>query len=220
MILKIEIVSDADSWLIKYLARLVEKWRSDGHSVSLAGEVQCANVDVRFFLSYSKIAKAEQLAKATTNIVVHGSDLPRGRGWSPWTWQILEDANLLPLTLFEAIQGVDAGPIYDQRWVQLQGHELIAEWQEAQALATISMCEDFIRSFPEVLSSSRPQVGFESSYPRRRPKDSGLSLEKSLAAQFNLLRVVDNEKYPAFFEYKGHTYELTIKKRMKGNHNK
>jgi methionyl-tRNA formyltransferase len=33
-----------------------------------------------------------------------------------------------------------------------------------------------------------------------------------LAEQFDLLRVVDSERFPAFFEYRGRRYKLKIEK--------
>jgi methionyl-tRNA formyltransferase len=37
-----------------------------------------------------------------------------------------------------------------------------------------------------------------------------LDPQKSLAEQFNILRVVDNDRYPAFFEWNGRRYNLKI----------
>ena len=57
-----------------------------------------------------------------------------------------------------------------------------------------------------------PQTGDESFYPRRKPDDSRLDPSRTLADQFHLLRVVDNERYPAFFESCGSLYTLRIRK--------
>ena len=40
--------------------------------------------------------------------------------------------------------------------------------------------------------------------------DSRLDPDDTIAQQFNLLRVVDNERYPAFFELLGRRYILKI----------
>jgi hypothetical protein len=42
------------------------------------------------------------------------------------------------------------------------------------------------------------QTGEPSWYKRRRPADSELDPDLSIREQFNLLRTVDNERYPAF----------------------
>lgn len=54
------------------------------------------------------------------------------------------------------------------------------------------------------------QQGETSYWPRRTPEDSKLDPEKSLQDQFNLLRIVDNERYPAYFELNGQRYLIKI----------
>ena len=57
----------------------------------------------------------------------------RARAGRRCHWQLLEGASTIPLTLFEAAAELDAGPIYAQEMLQLQGHELAPEWQRLQA---------------------------------------------------------------------------------------
>ena len=45
-----------------------------------------------------------------------------------------------------------------------------------------------------------------------KSEDSLLDFNKTITEQFNLLRVVDNDKYPAFFENQGEKYFLKITK--------
>ena len=49
-------------------------------------------------------------------------------------------------------------------------------------------------------------------YAKRTPEDSRLDPNKTLLQQFNLLRIADEIRYPAFFEYLGCKYTVTIKK--------
>ena len=63
-------------------------------------------------LSCSRLLNADQLALHSYNLVVHESALPQGQGLSPMTWQILEGARSIPITLFEAVADLDAGPIH------------------------------------------------------------------------------------------------------------
>ena len=64
--------------------------------------------------------------------------------------------------------------------------------------------------FLDVTLSGMEQSGEESFYPRRLPKDSELDINKSIDEQFNLFRIVDNDKYPAFFIKNGKKYVLKI----------
>ncbi len=134
------------------------------------------------------------------NLVIHESNLPRGQGWSPMTWQILEGEQKIPITLFEANSELDAGFIYLQDVIELNGTELIDEWHLVQAQATVALSLKWFDIYKHVVKSSRAQEGNKSVYNRRKPADSELDPIKSLADQFNFLRVVDNDRYPVFFE--------------------
>lgn len=151
-------------------------------------------------LSYSKIVPDAILKNSQHNLVVHESALPLGKGWSPMTWQILEGKNEIPISLFEASShGVDSGVIYIRDTILLSGNELVNEWRDKQALKTFELCLRFIDNYDYYKETFEIQEGKDSFYPKRNPIDSELNLDFSLGKQFNLLRVVDNEKYPAYF---------------------
>ena len=100
--------------------------------------------DLCFYLSYGQIVDQPTREKYKNNLVVHESELPKGKGWSPLTWQILEGHNRIPVTLIEATEHVDGGVIYAQRWIEFEGHELIDEIHNAQAEATYELCRWFV----------------------------------------------------------------------------
>ncbi len=165
-----------------------------------------------FYLSCSRIVPKEVLARFAHNLVVHESDLPCGKGWSPLTWQVLAGADRIPITLFEAAEAVDAGPIYLQDVIALDGSELVDELRGKQAKATLDLCRRMVDSYPVVLERARAQSGDGSWYPRRRPADSAFDPTGPVAEQFDLLRVADPDRYPAFFDLRGSRYKLRIEK--------
>ena len=67
------------------------------------------------------------------------------------------------------------------------------------------------RRYRELIDTARPQTGEASHYRRRRPANSRLDPERTLAEQFDLLRVVDNDRYPAFLEWRGRSYNIRVK---------
>lgn len=209
----IALVSDAGSWIQPYVDGLGERLRQYGHRVVCFHDFdRQKKYDMVFLLSYSKIVSPDDLKRNRHNLVVHESALPQGKGWSPLTWQILEGKNRIPITLFEADEKVDAGQIYLQKELCFRGDELLTELHDLQGRATIELCEEYVTRYPAVLAEAHKQEGTESFYPRRTPKDSKIDMEQSLADQFNLLRTVDNERYPAYFERDGHKYILKIYK--------
>lgn len=126
------------------------------------------------------------------------------------TWSILSGGTSVTVTLLEAVEQVDAGRIYEQRRLCLSGHELVDQWRAQQADVLLRLCRWAVDNLDNLADHARPQRGEPSWLPRRRPADSRLDPESTLAEQFDLLRVVDNERYPAFLEHRGHRYRLAI----------
>ena len=211
--LTISIISDLDSWFSDTVEQLKARWIEQGHQVvSVYHPSELVSGDVCFILSCSSILKSFHMNLHSYNLVVHGADLPNGRGWSPMTWQILEGRSEVCMTLFEATAEVDAGPIYAQKWVKLNGTELVDEWREKQARVIQELCVNWIEGFPDSAFNPREQIGEASYYPRRKLEDSELDPSKTLCEQFNLLRVVDNQRYPASFQMNGARYKLLIER--------
>jgi UDP-2,4-diacetamido-2,4,6-trideoxy-beta-L-altropyranose hydrolase len=209
----IAILSHKTSWLNNFIPELVLDFLTAGHRVQWAHEKkELQTGDFCFYLGCEEIVPPDSLTQYRNNLVIHESDLPKGKGWSPLTWQILEGKKRIPITLFEAAEKIDSGIIYLQDWIEFDGGELVDELRQAQAKITIELCKRFIKNYPQICKNAREQVGEGSFYPRRFEMDSILDPSKSLEAQFNLLRVVDNQKYPAFFYLHGHRYLLRIDK--------
>jgi len=205
------VVDDPESWFIPYASGLVNSLGQFGESEELrnAEDLPVAN-DIAFLLSCKRKVPARLLSRSRHTVVVHASDLPMGKGMSPMTWQILEGRNVIPVTLFEAVEAIDAGPIYLKDSVQFRGVELLAELQAALGAKIIEMCIRFAEDVQALTARGEPQVGPESRYIRRTPEDSRLDPNRTIAEQFDLLRVVDNERYPAFFDHRGRRYILRI----------
>lgn len=209
--LEINILTAKSSWMNHYTDTLKTNLEKRGHKVRLvSSKNELKKAHISFFLSCFEIISREFLEKSDHNIVVHACDLPHGKGWSPTSWQILEGKNKIPLTLFEAVDDVDAGPIYLKDCLQLNGHELIKEWHNLLGAKIIQMCLQFTDEYPDIAKKGQEQTGEKSFYPRRLPKDSELDIYKTIDEQFNLLRIVDNEQYPAFFIKNGRKYLLKI----------
>jgi methionyl-tRNA formyltransferase len=207
----VSVVVDNDSWILPFAQRLVREISADGdHAELVRDHAEVKAGGVAFFLGCVKIAKAETLTRNRRNLVVHASDLPKGRGFSPMTWQILEGKNRLPVCLLEAAEGVDSGPIVERAWIEYHGHELNDELRAPLGEMHIRLCRRFLGS--DVPPVGVAQTGEASTYARRRADDSRLDPNASIADQFALLRVVDNDRYPAFFDLHGHRYVLRITK--------
>lgn len=210
--MKLAILMDnPKSWYYPFALELQVALEECGHTVVFVERLEdIPEGDVAFFLSVEQLVKKDIRARNKHNIVVHSSDLPLGKGWSPLTWQILEGKSEIVNTLFEAADKVDAGEIYLQETMRFEGHELLPELHEAQRKGINRLILQFVDRYPNV--EGKEQEGTESIYPRRKPEDSELDVNKTIAEQFNALRVADNEKYPAYFRHRGYRYIVKIEK--------
>lgn len=209
--MKITILTDnPNSWIIPYVEEL-KKELSENHILHHVYSISdVIGGDVMLILSCENILKKEFLQLHKSNVVVHPSKVPQGKGWSPLAWQVLEGLNKIPVSLFEAIESVDAGDVYIVDYIELKGHELNDEIKHKQGLLTKKIIKQYINEFNTI--KGIPQSGEESFYPRRKQKENELDINKTILEQFNLLRIVDNERYPAHFYVGNKKYILKIHK--------
>lgn len=209
---RISLVVDNPSWILPFAERLTKQVAADGDKATLARRYdQVEAGDIAYFLGCSGLASAEILARHRRNLVVHESDLPDGRGFAPLAWQIIEGRNEIPVCLLEAVDGgADSGPVIYRDRLCFEGHELHDEIRRAQGEKTIELCCRFLAEATP--PPGIPQEGSGTRYKRRRPEDSRLDPERTLREQFNLLRTVDSQDYPAFLDLHGQRYKITIEK--------
>ena len=164
--------------------------------------------DIVFILGYTRILPNQFLRKNRLNLVVHESDLPRGKGFSPIQWQLLEGKSEIKISLIEASSKVDSGDIFLQKKLQFKGTELYDEIREIQAKGTFSIIYKFLENYPNF--KQKKQVGNETFYPRRTKEDGELDITKTIEENFNLMRVGNNKSWPSFFYYKGNKFIINI----------
>lgn len=166
--------------------------------------------DILFLVSCTEIVKAEDRAKYKNVFVIHAADLPKGRGWSPHIWQILEGKSEIVITLLEAQDKVDSGDIWAQEKIHFEGHELYDEINYKIFEAEIKLMDFVLENYASI--KPKVQIGEPSYYRKRTPDDSRVDPNQSIAAQFNLLRVADSNRYPAYFELMGCKYKIILEK--------
>lgn len=208
---RVTIVTDSRGWFDPFADALEQRLTDAGDTVSRAlSQAEIREGDVAFYLSCTQIAKPETMALHALNVVVHASDLPKDRGFSPIVWSILEGASEIVVSAIEMTEKADEGDILLQRRLRFDGHELNTELRDDLGRMVCTICEDLMaQESPPV---GRPQVGEPTWRRRRGPEDSALDPNKTIAEQFDLLRVVDNDRYPAFFDHRGTRYILKISK--------
>jgi methionyl-tRNA formyltransferase len=159
-------------------------------------------------ISVTEVFPPALIARYDHALVVHGSDLPNGRGWSPIVWQLISGQQDFTLSLIEATNPVDSGRIWNKINFQILQNALFDEIQNAIAENTINLISDLIDNHDSV--SPQEQFGEITNYRRRTPADSELDPSKSIEENFDLMRVSDPVRYPAFFELRGKRFRVQI----------
>jgi methionyl-tRNA formyltransferase len=202
----------SNSWIEKYLKNYLLKFPKK-NQYKISKNPKSIKNKIVFALSYTKILKNDFLQRNKEVLIVHPSNLPKDRGFAPVQQQVLRKKNLIHVALIRAVENVDEGPVAVRGTFLLKGHELSEEIREKQAAAIFKVVKKFLQKYPNVQFKNQKGV---STYNKKRHKaDSELNINKSIKSQFNLLRIVDNKLYPAFFKYKKNIYCLKITKDKK-----
>lgn len=194
----------------------LERWvRENGaiHTVELVRKkAEAGGGDILFLISCSEIVTAQDRAAYKVCLVLHASDLPQGRGWSPHIWQIASGAEAITLSLLEAEDKVDSGRIWKKLRIPVPRHTL---WDEINHLlfeGEIALMDFAVENFGTIIPQEQPGDVEASYYARRTPEHSRLDPNKTIADQFDLMRVCDPNRFPAFFDHLGHRYILKLEK--------
>ena len=213
--MKIEIIcSDPNHPVIAWLDRWAIEQRSRHDIRLIHRKAELEGGDILFLVSCSEIIEASIRDRYRHVFVLHASDLPEGRGWSPHVWAILGGAETVTVSLLDAEDKVDTGAIWAKRSFQVPKHAL---FDEIGALLFETEIELMSEALALVARSARPtpqpEVG-ATYWERRRPEHSELDPQRSLADLFDQIRVADPVRYPAFFRLHGATYTIELKKKI------
>jgi methionyl-tRNA formyltransferase len=211
--MKISILcSDVNHPVVNHLHNWIKKILIKGHNASLVFDrSDLPGGDILFLVSCSQVILDIDRYKYKASLVLHASDLPKGRGWSPHIWSILAGNSLITVTALEATEPIDSGLIWMKTTFNLEGHELVDEINAKLFKAELYLMTQIVEQFADIKPVK--QVGKPDQYMRKRNiEDSRIDPYRSISDQFNLLRVADPERYPAFFDYRGIKYLIKIEK--------
>lgn len=165
-----------------------------------------------FLVSCSEIINANDRAQYKACLVLHASDLPKGRGWSPHIWALVQGAEVITLAMLEAEDKVDSGRIWRKAHITVPKHALWDEINHLLFTAEMEMIDYAVQNYALVNPQMQTETDQVMYYPKRTPKDSQIDPHKSIAEQFDLIRVCDPNRFPAYFEHLGQRYTLKLEK--------
>ncbi|WP_028304744.1 formyltransferase family protein [Oceanospirillum maris] len=167
--------------------------------------------EILFLISCSELVSQKIRSHYKHTLVIHASDLPKGRGWSPYIWEVIAGATEITISLIEANDKVDTGNIWRKVTRNIPSHALYDEINNALFDAEEELMDFAVSNYQSIKPA--PQVDDHASYyPKRTPSDSEIDPQRSIADQFDKIRVSDPSRYPAYFEFRGHQYKVTLEK--------
>lgn len=167
---------------------------------------------ILFLISCSEIVAEADWKSYGKALVIHASDLPYGRGWSPHIWQIIDGATTLTLTLLEAAMKVDSGDVWKKIRIDVSRDAL---WDEINHLvfdAELKLMSFAVENFETIEPQPQTNTIEPTYHPKRDLTDSRIDPQKSIQDQFDLIRVCDPDRFPAYFELHGCKYTLRLEK--------
>tara|TARA_B100001250_G_C19803670_1_gene792291 strand:+ start:1706 stop:2350 length:645 start_codon:yes stop_codon:yes gene_type:complete len=195
---------------------LLKKWIKENsvkHDIDLIHDKsQISTGDILFLISCQELISANERMQYQSALLIHASDLPLGRGWSPHVWEIMSGSNELTVTLLKAEDKIDTGEIYKKLKIKIEPHELWDIINDKLFKAEIQLMNYAIESFSDLKGVKQDIQIKPTFFPKRTPRDSKIDPQKTIADQFNKIRVMDPIRYPAFFELNGFKYKITVKK--------
>lgn len=194
----------------------LEEWRdhqSAVHQVDILREKsELKGGDLLFLISCGQLIGEPQRRLFGKTLVIHAADLPKGRGWSPHIWQIIEGRTEITVSLLEAEDKVDSGDIWRKITLDIPKHFLWDEINQALFQAECELMDYAVEHFNDIVPRIQDENQEATYYPKRTPADSEVDPKQSLAEQFDLIRVCDPDRFPAFFNIRGHKYKLILEK--------
>ena len=192
----------------------IETWMNERPEGQLAEIVrtsdQAKGGDICFLVSCTEILPKEFMQRYKHVLVIHASDLPKGRGWSPHIWGIIKGQEELTLSLLEASEKVDSGDIWHKSIHHIPKYFLYHEIIEVINKAHIDLIDYAVKHHLTIDPLPQDLKITPTYFSKRTPADSEILVNESIASQFDLLRVCDKDRFPSFFYLHGKKFKITI----------
>lgn len=200
----------------------IEQWiyeQSNKYEIEVINNSeQASGGEFLFLISCNE--KINQITKEKYKyaLVLHASDLPLGRGWSPQIWQIIEGRENITVSLLSAEESIDSGDIWHKKIVKIPKNAI---WDEINSIifdAEIQLLNFAIKNYSKIIPQKQSADILPTFYKKRSIKNSELDPKKTIEEQFDLIRTCDPFRYPAHITIRGRKFKIILE-RMDSEHN-
>jgi methionyl-tRNA formyltransferase len=208
--MKISILVSSPSHPINIFLGKWVKQNSNDHKIGIFhSKNDLDDGDILFLISCEEILPKNIIDRYKKTLIIHASDLPLGKGWSPHIWEIINGASEVKVSLIEADDEIDSGDIWTKINVSVPKTCLYDEINELIFNAEIELMSFAIENF-HIVKPTKQDKKKSTYWSKRSSKDSEIDLKKSLDQQFDLIRVCDPNRFPAFFYKNGKKYFISV----------
>jgi methionyl-tRNA formyltransferase len=151
--------------------------------------------------------------KYNNAVVFHSSDLPEGKGWAPIFNVLNKKLKEYVVSAILLDDDVDSGNIIAKAKFKIKNTYTAEFIRKVDEEVSIKMIAGIISEFDnKSMVGVKQEKTRETYYERRYPKDNKLDINTPIKQLIPILKGCENT-HPAFFEYKGDEFEITIKPR-------
>ena len=198
-------------WEPRYFAEIKHLTLERGHEFNEARNVAQSkwegfwaseSVDLMLMVSWRYLVPTSVFQRARRGTYVfHDSLLPKYRGFAPTVWAIRNGESELGVTLFQAVEDVDAGDIVDQRRVAIGACDSIGDVMRRVTGTYLDIVRDNFSSLLSGNFEKKPQDHDAATYTCKWTPDDGLiNWNDTSQAVFDLIRAT-SKPYPGAFTY-------------------
>lgn len=167
-------------------------------------ELRALGPEILFAIGWRWILPAEVLAIPPKGCLgIHGTLLPRGRGFAPVNWPLIRDEPRTGPTLFYFDDGTDTGDIVGQMPFDLTDEDDAASVRRRLVDASVAVLQ---RELPGLAAGTAPRITQSNEGAtygsRRRPEDGGIDWQGPARDTFNWVRGL-TRPYPGAFTFLG-----------------
>ena len=209
---KVQILLDKNNnWMVKYFDDFrLSKNLSKKFDLNISYKIEREKIDLLFILGFTKKIKLEKLKNCKNKFIIHESDLPKGRGFSPVKNQILKKNYKIKCCLIECVDKIDGGDIYEYDHLIIGKNDLYDDIRLKQFKISVKLIEKLLKKYPEI--KGKKQIGKPTYYKRFNEKSDEINISKNIGSLFNLLRSTDYTKHQNYFFMNGKKYFIRISK--------
>ena len=134
-----------NDWIYKYFNNFkISKSIRNRYKIDISNKLEKTHKkEILFIVGVTKKLSLNSLSKYKKKLVIHESNLPKGRGFSPVKKQILKKIYKIKCCLIECDEKIDGGDIYETEFLHIKKNDLYDDIRMKQYKTTLKLINKF-----------------------------------------------------------------------------